>query len=466
MTSSPHVRPSQGAAPLPASGCPVHSEPVRLNSEAVQGSLADLYEPWRREYGPVVPVELDGGVPAFLVIGHRTLREVCSQESLYSPDSRNWADWRAGRVPNDWPLLPQVAYQEGSTRFLSGPEHRRLRGVLASGLAQVEAASARRYTEWVADRLISRFAPKGQTEVVADYAAPLPLLVMLRLLGLPHEAGEQLLPAIFRLLEGGPGAHRANEEISDIIGRLVVARRAKPDRDLISWLIHGPVDGGPALSDLEVRNLAWLTVMAGAGGTTGWIGNAMERLVCDEKVHTLFLAGKVTIAEIMNETHWSNPAVQNVMGRYPLHEVRLGNYHVPAGALLVLGLAAANADPEVHVDDSGHTFTNESHLAFGSGPHECPTAAQRLAKIIGQTAVERFLARCRTPRLRDDGAVQHGGSVIVRQLTKLAVIFTADTRTAVRHTASGTDALGESSRSSHYLFPPRMLTQLTSHITA
>ncbi|KMS73169.1 hypothetical protein ACH49_23300 [Streptomyces leeuwenhoekii] len=187
--------------------------------------------------------------------------------------------------------------------------------------------------------------------------------------------------------------------------------------------------------------------------------------MCDEEVHTLFLAGKVTIAEIMNETHWSNPAVQNVMGRYPLHEVRLGNHHVPAGALLVLGLAAANADPEVHVDDSGHTFTNESHLAFGSGPHECPTAAQRLAKIIGQTAVERFLARCRTPRLRDDGAVQHGGSVIVRQLTKLAVIFTADTRTAVRHTASGTDALGESSRSSHYLFPPRMLTQLTSHIT-
>jgi cytochrome P450 len=438
---------------------------VRLSSEAVQGSLADLYEPWRKEHGPVVPVELDGGVPAFLVIGHRTLREVCSQESLYSPDSRNWAELQAGRVPSDWPLLPQVAYQEGSTRFLSGSEHQRLRGVLTSGLAQVETASVRRYTEWAADRLISRFAPKRQAEIVADYAAPLPLLVMLRLLGLPHETGEQLLPAIFRLLEGGPEAHRANEEISDIIGRLVVARRAKPERDLVSWLLHGPVDGGPPLSALEVGNLAWLTVMAGAGGTTGWIGNALERLVCDEKVHTLFRAGTVTVAEIMNETHWSNPAVQNVMGRYPLQDGQLGNYHVPKGALLVLGLAGANADPEVHVDSDGHTFTNESHLAFGSGPHECPTAAQRLARVVGQTAVERFLARCRTPRLQDDGAVQHGGSVIMRQLTKLEVVFTADNQAAVRQATSGSDALGESSRSSHYLFPPRMLTQLTSHMS-
>ncbi|MDN0195136.1 cytochrome P450 [Streptomyces sp. S.PNR 29] len=454
------THPDDGALPLPPA-CPAHPHRVRLTGEDMNGTLAGLYEQWRKEHGPVVPVELDGAVPAYLVIGHRTLQEVCADETLFTPDSREWSDLREGRVAADWPLLPQVIYQEGSTRFLSGAEHRRLRGILTSGLNQFEASAARRYTEWVAGRLIDRFAASGHADIVADYAAPLPLLVMLRLLGLPHETGEQLLPAIFRLLEGGQDAHDANAEIMDILGRLVAQRRARPERDLASWLIHGPVEPGPSLTDAEVRALAWLTVMAGAGGTTGWIANSMERLVSDDALHSLLLAGRTTVSEIMNDTHWSNPAVHNVLGRFPLEDVRLGGCAIPRGALLILGLAGANADPLVHTDDSKHTLTNEAHFAFGAGPHECPTAAQRLARVIGQTAVERLSARCRSLRLQDDASVQHGGSIIVRQLTSLRVRFTAGTQDTA-HPATSDTALGDTSRSSHYLFPPRMLTQLTA----
>ncbi|WP_051704817.1 cytochrome P450 [Streptomyces sp. NRRL S-455] len=457
------THPDHGAVP-PTPGCPAHPDRVRLTSEAMDGTPASLYEQWRKEHGPVVPVELDGGVPAYLVIGHRTLQEVCADERLFTPDSREWTDLREGRVAADWPLLPQVIYQQGSTRFLTGAEHRRLRGILTSGLSQFEASAARRYTEWVAGRLIDRFAPSGRADVIADYAAPLPLLVMLRLLGLPHETGEQLLPAIFRLLEGGQDAHHANDEIMDILGRLVTQRRARPERDLVSWLIHGPVEPRPPLTDAEARALAWLTVMAGAGGTTGWIANSVERLVSDETLHSLYLAGRTTVSEIMNDTHWSNPAVHNVLGRFPLEDVRLGKCGIPRGALLILGLAGANADPLVHTDDIKHTLTNEAHFAFGAGPHECPMAAQRLARVVGQTAVERLLARCRSLRLQDDASVQHGGSIIVRQLTSLRVTFTASTL-APAHPAASDTALGDTSRSAHYLFPPRMLTQLTSHAT-
>ncbi|MEU8868722.1 hypothetical protein [Streptomyces umbrinus] len=454
-----------GGPPLPPAGCPAHAAPVRLASGDMLGDLSGLYEKWRTAHGPVVPIELDGGVPAWLVIGHNALREVCRPHAPFSSDSRQWNELRAGRVSDEWPLLPQIAYQEGNTRFLSGTAHKRLRSLLSSGLNQADGVMTRRYAEWVADRLIGRVAQSGRADVVSDYAAPLPLLVMLRLLGLAHETGEQLLPAIFRLLEGGAEARSAHEEINTILGRLVTARRAAPERDLVSWLLHGPVEGEP-LSDLEVRNLSWLTVMAGAGGTTGWISNVMEQLVRGQELHSLYLAGKATIPEIMNATHRLNPAVQNVMGRFPLRDVpagELGRYPIPAGALMVLGLAGASADPQANGGGHGSHLGNEYHFAFGAGAHECPTAAQRLANIITETAVDRFLYRCRSLGLEDGQAVQWGGSVILRQLSSLRVRFTSAGRAEERNdTVSGT-ALGDSSRSSHSLFPPSMLTALTAH---
>ncbi|MET9760077.1 hypothetical protein ABZ016_13640 [Streptomyces sp. NPDC006372] len=438
---------------------------MQLSSDAMLDDLGDMYETWRAEHGPVVPIELDGGVQAFLVIGHREVQEVGRNEALYTPDSRTWRELRNGRVPDTWPLLPQIIFQVGNPRFLSGPAHTRLRSLMSSGLNEVEGQRTRRFVEWVADRLIDRFAPGGRADAVADYAAPLPMLVMLRLMGLPHEAGEDLLPAIFQLLEGGPGAQKANEAIHEILSELVAARRAKPERDFASWAIHGPVVNGPALSDLEVTNLIWVATMAGAGGTAGWIANVLEQIVCGEELYSLYLAGKASIAEIMNTTHRTNPAVQNVMGRFPLRDLaagELGNYPIPSGALLVLGLAGASADPHATGGAPSRTYDlgNEYHWAFGTGAHECPTGAQRLAHTITQSAIDRFVARCRNMQLEDDQSVDWGGSVILRQLRSMRVVFTPAEHNAVPLEVAGT-ALSEG-RSSHALFPPRMLTKLTS----
>lgn len=383
MTYPPRARSDGGETAIPPSGCPARADRVRLSSNAMLGELGGLYEKLRAEHGPVVPIDLDG-VPAYLVIGHRALLSVYTKETIFTPDSRQWSELQAGRVPADWPWLPQIAHAEGNVRFMSAGQHQRVRGLLSSGLNQADGAHIHRFVTWVADRLIDRFSATGRADIVADYAAPLPMLVMLRLLGLPHDTGEALLPAIFRLLEGGSEAQSANDEINAVLDRLVTERRARPERDLMSWLIHGQGAEGPALSDLEVRNLAWLTVMAGAGGTTGWISNVLEQLVRGADLHSLYLAGSASIAEIMNETNRSNPAVQNVLGRFPTRDIpagELGNEHpIPRGALLVLGLAGANADPDVTGGsgrDTSH-LSNEYHYAFGAGPHECPSAAQRL----------------------------------------------------------------------------------------
>lgn len=60
--------------------------------------------------------------------------------------------------------------------------------------------------------------------------------------------------------------------------------------------------------------------------------------------------------------------------------------------------------------------------------------------------------------------MQWGGSIILRQLSGLRVTFAPGARQAGGE-AADSSALGDASRSSHYLFPPRMLTQLTSHMS-
>ncbi|TLS45760.1 cytochrome P450 [Streptomyces montanus] len=431
----------------------------------MEHELSGLYETWRKEHGPVVPIELDGGIPAFLVIGRKELQQVCQQEDLFTPDSRQWSELQAHRVPVDWPLLPQVAYQENA-RFMSGAEHWRLRGVLESGLSQADSRLTRRVVEWEADRLIDRFCESGRADMVADYAAPLPLLVMLRLMGLSHEDGEQLLPAIPRLLEGGEGAQRANEQINAILQRVVAARRAQPEKDLTSWLIHSPVNrpdtDWPSLSDKEVANQAWLTILAGAGGCTNWIANVMEQVVRKTELHDLLVANRASIDQIMNVTNWENPPVQNVLGRFATRDLSLGNYQIPRGAMLVLGLAGASTDPNATGTGEriSYTLTNESHPAFGAGPHGCP--GERMAKDIVRTAIDHFLFRCRAPYLENpDESLDWGTSIIVRSLRILPVAFRRSDRVLGDEAASGS-ALG-ASRSAHSLFPPRMLEQLVPH---
>lgn len=86
------------AVPMPA---PL---PVSLFGARFRGEPAALYRELRREHGEVAPVLLDGGVPAWLVLGYRELHQVTSDPELFSRDSGLWNQWP--NIPADWPLLP------------------------------------------------------------------------------------------------------------------------------------------------------------------------------------------------------------------------------------------------------------------------------------------------------------------------------------------------------------------------
>jgi cytochrome P450 len=194
-------------------------------------------------------------------------------------------------------------------------------------------------------------------------------------------------------------------------------------------LIHDPAIEEP-LSDEEVREQAWLTILSGAGASTHWIANTMEELLRDRRIRVSLESGVLTVAAAMRRALWENPPIQNVMGRWPLYDVRLGQVTVRAGDMVVLGLAAANTDPALseNTDRTSFSFSNDSHMAWGAGSHRCP--AQGLAEVITTTAVERLLEACPGVHLSaPDQPLDWGRSIIVRGLTALPVTFSPTSST-------------------------------------
>ena len=122
-----------GAGAVPLSGPEFHTEPQTL------------YRTMRREHGPVVPVELPGGFPAWLVIGYRELHQVTSDGELFPRDVGLWNQWP--HIPDDWPLLPMVGRPMPSIYFTAGAEHRRHAEMVGAALEGADPFEIRRHCE-------------------------------------------------------------------------------------------------------------------------------------------------------------------------------------------------------------------------------------------------------------------------------------------------------------------------------
>jgi cytochrome P450 len=363
---------------------------ARLDAAAVGRDADGLYRELRRVHGTVAPVLLEGQVPAWLVLGYREVQYVAGNPELFGRDSRRWHAWDA--VPHDWPLLPFVA-RTSSVVFTEGAEHRRRAGAIADVLAQIDPFVLRQDAERAADAAIDCFAGDGRAELMAQYATQVPLQVLSRLLGLREDAaGGPAQDTAAALGDSGQRAVAAHARIRRTMELLVERGRRNPDGALASRLLAHPA----APTDEEaVQDLLALTD-AGLRATADWIGNALRLMLTDDRFALSLSGGRRSVGQALTEVLWTDPPVQNVIGRWAARDTRLGGQHIRRGDLLVLGLAAAGTDPLVCPHAGPATAAdsaNRAHLAFSHGEHRCPAPAPELAEVVAAAAVEVLLDR-------------------------------------------------------------------------
>lgn len=315
--------------------------------------------------------------------------------------------------------------------FLDPPDHTRLRKLVSKAFAPRVVSALQPDIRSLVDGLLDRVAEKGQFEVVEDFAYPLPVAVICRLLGVPLEDEPQFSRASALLAQAldpfstitGVPAEVANERqqagtwLRDYFHGLIDKRRSRPGEDLLSGLI-AVEESGDQLTEEEIVSTCNLLLIAGHETTVNLIGNAVLAMLRNPGQWAALGADADRAPAIVEETLRYDPPVQ-LAGRIALADMVIGGVEVPAGDVMMLLLAGANRDPAVY--DRPDVFDpdrkNLRHLGFGRGAHYCLGAP--LARLEASVALAAVAARF--PNARLDGEPQYKTNVTLRGLSQLTL---------------------------------------------
>ncbi|MFI9308603.1 cytochrome P450 [Streptomyces triculaminicus] len=409
------------AAPPPQ--CPAHAYGpgglARLYGPTAEADPMGLYEQLRDRHGAVAPVLLHGDLPAWLILGYRENLDVTRTPSRFSRDSRIWRDMREGKLTPDHPLAPISTWQP-ICAFADGQVHERWRGAINDSLGRFDRRGVRRHITRFADQLVDTFCLKSSTDLVHEFAEPLPMLVMTQLLGMPEEYGPRLVKAARDMIKGTETAVASNEYVQEALRKLVARKRTDPGPDFTSWLLEHSSE----LTDDEVQQHLRLVLIAAFETTANLIANTLRMLLTDPRCRANLAGGHMTLPDAVEQILWDEPPFTTILGRWATQDTELAGQKIKAGDALVLGLAAANVDTAIRPDPTTPVHGNRSHLAFSGGAHECP--GQDIGRAIADTGIEALLNRLPDIQLAvPEDELRWLSSLMSRHLVDLPVKFTA-----------------------------------------
>jgi cytochrome P450 len=287
--------------------------------------------------------------------------------------------------------------------FRDPPEHTRLRR-LASRVFHVRSINALRpNVEAITGWLLERIGERREFDLIAEFAGPLPALVIMDMLGVPRSELARLkrLSDEMALFIGSaretpgkyPRAEAATREMAELFRALIAERRAARKSDLLSELVHLD-DDGDRLTDDELIATCVLLLFAGHETTTHHIANGLAALLrFPAERERLRREPRLVAAAVEELLRYDGPIgaqVRIVQEPQAFH----GRAFNP-GDRVFLMMNAANRDPRAYEDPDRVDLDRHGvpHLTFGFGPHIC--LGFPLARLEGQIALPALLARWR-----------------------------------------------------------------------
>ena len=239
---------------------------------------ATVAERLHAEPGGVHCARLDGGERVWVVSRYEDVRNLLADPRLALNKKASQAGYQGFGLP---PAL------EANLLNLDGEDHARLRRLVSSAFTARRVEGLRERIQAQADSLVDALdvdadADDGIADLVAEYAAPLPIAVICDLLGVPGEQGATLRGYTQVLLAPGEyGPEQVAGTMRGIIGLLsgvLAAKRDEPADDLLSAMIAAR-DGADRLSEDELLSLAFLILFAGYENSVHVISAAVARLL-------------------------------------------------------------------------------------------------------------------------------------------------------------------------------------------
>ncbi|QNP73696.1 cytochrome P450 [Streptomyces roseirectus] len=420
----------------PPAGCPAHGRGAggltRLFGPGAE-DLNALYERLREEHGAVAPVLLHDDVPIWIVLGHAENLHMVRSPTHFTRDSRIWTPLVEGQVKPDHPLMPHIAWQPIASHA-EGDEHKRLRGAVKASMEGLDDRTLRRYINRSSQRLVNDFCESGKAELVGQFAEHLPMAVMCHVLGMPEEYNERLVHAARDALKGTETAIASHGYVMDALSRLTARRRAEPLDDAASKLVTHPAN----LTDDEVREHLRLLLFAAYEASVNLLSSALLQVIIDPRFYAKLNGGQMTVPEAVEQALWDHPPFSTIFAYFAKVDTELGGQRIRKGDGLLFAPAPANVDPKMRPDLSKNMRGNRSHLAFGSGAHECP--GQDVGRAIADVGVDALLFRLPDVQLAcPESELRYTQSISSRHLVSLPVRFEPRPQQDITHKPSHTN---------------------------
>jgi cytochrome P450 len=317
---------------------------------------------------------------------------------------------------------------EPSMLSLDDPDHKRIRGLVSQAFNQRAVDAFRPRIRAIAEELLGALSGRAAFDVIADYAAPLPTIVIAEMLGV--DAGDfarfkrwsDARSQIFNTARTpGQSAELAagRQDLDDYFAHAVEQRRHRRGTDLVSALVAAE-ESGDRLTQREIIVTCNLLLVAGNLTTTDLIGNGVLALLSYRDQLAKLRANPELVPNAVEEMLRYDPPVAQT-SRVALDPLEIRGKEVQPGEVMTVSLLAAGHDPARHSES--HRFDIEradtSHLAFGGGAHFCLGAP--LARAEAQIAIALLLERFPGLRLDPKHSIEHKGAPVFNGLTALWV---------------------------------------------
>ena len=270
------------------------------------------------------------------------------------------------------------------------PIHQKYRRLTQDWFMPRNLAKLEKEIRTLANRVIDKMLSAGpEIDFVKLVAAPMPLHVIMQILGIPEKDEPRMLMLTQKMFGGqdadlsGSGMEKmtpeqviqlvanAVKDFEDYFAQIAASRRAKPTDDVASVIANAKVDG-ELLPDRDMAGYYIIMAAAGHDTTSATMSGAMLALARNPEEFAKVKMDRNLLPGLVEEAIRCTTAVQHFM-RTAAQDVEVAGQLIKKGDWMMLNYVAANHDPEQfrnpRVFDSSRSPNR--HMAFGAGAHQC-----------------------------------------------------------------------------------------------
>jgi cytochrome P450 len=325
-------------------------------------------------------------------------------------------------------------FQKGNFVRMDPPRHRKLRGLVSQAFTPRMVAGLEPRIAEVTTELLDATGGERAAGLIESLAYPLPVIVIAELLGIPssdrptfrrwadtlfdqanidpedslQKVGEEAVASV------APTMREMNTYLLDYIR----SRRANPGHDLTSKLLQAEVDG-ERLDDQEIVGFVGLLLLAGHITTTCAAGQHDRQPSRRTRTRPRRSGTDPSLlpAAIEEVLRYRTPFPR--LARLSTTNAQVGDVEIPAPAVILVWLTAANRDARVFPDPNRFDIHRKPnpHLTFGHGIHFCLGAP--LARLEAKVALRIMLDRYRDITVATDAPVEYRNPWLMVSVNKL-----------------------------------------------